>query len=138
MYGCVACGIVNTWDTRPPASKPPEDDLDECETPPPDPTACPRCGGPGRQVREADIEPPTQPPDGLAESTELPLHLGEIWWAYSMLERDEVGAARILTAGAVLLDELGIRGRDERLRWIGLWAAANGGFAEVAEAARQA
>jgi hypothetical protein len=55
-----------------------------------------------------------------------------------MLEMDEQGSARIWTSGPAALDELGVHGRDERLRWIRLWHAANNARAEVAELAREA
>jgi hypothetical protein len=66
------------------------------------------------------------------------VHLLEIWAAYTMLEADEQGSAKIWTSGPAALDELGVHGRDERLRWIRLWHAANNARAEVAEMAREA
>lgn len=53
-----------------------------------------------------------------------------------MLEQDEAGGRRIWTSGVLALDEFGVSGREERLRWIGLWSAAADAYAEVAEEAR--
>lgn len=81
----------------------------------------------------ADIEPPKEE---LGELGELPAHLLEVWVAFSMLEQDETGGRRIWTSGVLALDEFGVAGREERLRWIGLWSAAAEAYAEVAEEAR--
>lgn len=53
-----------------------------------------------------------------------------------MLEQDEAGGRRIWTSGVLALDEFGVIGREERLRWISLWSAAADAYAEVAEEAR--
>jgi hypothetical protein len=88
-------------------------------------------------VTEADIVPPSKDKDEPAEVAELPVYLFPAWAAYTMLEVDESGNAKIWSSGLACLDELGITARAERLRWIRLWHAANSARAEMAEIARE-